>query len=519
VMLVACLNLSNLLLARGRSRGREMALRSALGADRRRLVRQLVLESLVLSLAGGLVGVVLAWGITHAVAGTTAVRIPLLSTVSVDRLALLYTLGIALAAGLVMGAVPAWQLARSGEAATLNDTSRGSSEGRRGTAARETLVVMEMALALVLLVGGGLLLRSFVKVLDVDLGFQPEGAVAWRVDTNRRFQTRSERAAFYDDMLGRVEAIPGVETAGLTDTTPLGRNRSWGMRVEGVAYDEGEWIGVYPRVVDHRYLQTMEIPLIAGRYLSADDGEGSHRVVVINQAAADRVFPGQDPLGGRLLINGDEPWEVVGVVGNVRHQSLEQGASAEAYLPYTQLWDMSTAEMVVRSRIPLPVLAAGVRAAIQAVDPAIPTDDFRTLDAVVDQAVSPRRFILALLGAFAGTALLLAALGIYAVLSYNVSQRIPEIGIRMALGESAAGVRRRVVGRTLALASLGIALGIGLSFALTRLIATLLFGVASTDPVTFLATSAGLLGLALLAGWVPAWRASRVDPVKALRSS
>ncbi len=519
VMLVACLNLSNLLLARGRSRGREMALRSALGADRRRLVRQLVLESLVLSLAGGLVGVVLAWGITHTVAGTTAVRIPLLSTVSVDRLALLYTLGIALAAGLVMGAVPAWQLARSGEAATLNDTSRGSSEGRRGTAARETLVVMEMALALVLLVGGGLLLRSFVKVLDVELGFQPEGAVAWRVDTNRRFQTRSERAAFYDDVLGRVEAIPGVETAGLTDTTPLGRNRSWGMRVEGVAYDEGEWIGVYPRVVDHRYLQTMEIPLIAGRYLSADDGEGSQRVVVINQAAADRAFPGQDPLGGRLLITGDEPWEVVGVVGNVRHQSLEQGASAEAYLPYTQLWDMSTAEMVVRSRIPLPVLAAGVRAAIQAVDPAIPTDDFRTLDAVVDQAVSPRRFILALLGAFAGTALLLAALGIYAVLSYNVSQRIPEIGIRMALGESAAAVRRRVVGRTLVLASTGIALGIGLSFALTRLIATLLFGVASTDPVTFLATSAGLLGLALLAGWVPAWRASRVDPVKALQSS
>lgn len=518
VMLVACLNLSNLLLARGRTRGREMAVRSALGADRGRLVRQLVLESVMLGLAGGGVGAALAFGVTRVVAGTTAVQIPMLSAVSVDIRALGFTLAVALAAGLVMGVVPALQLARSGEAATLNDASRGTSEGRRGTAARETLVVAEVALALVLLVGGGLLLRSFANVLDVQLGFEPEGAVAWRVDTNRRFETRSERAAFYDDLIGRVEALPGVEAAGLTDTTPLGRNRSWGMRAEGVSYERGEYVGLFPRVVDHRYVQAMGIPLRSGRYLTADDREGTQRVVLINEAAAERAFPGQDPIGRRLLITDDEPWEVVGVVGNVRHQSLEQGATSEVYLPYTQLWDMSAAEMVVRSRVALASLAPGVRAAIRAVDPSMPTDDFRTLDDVVDRAVSPRRFILALLGAFAGTALVLAALGIYAVLSYTVSQRVPEIGIRMALGESASSVRRRVVGRTLALAGAGVAIGLVLSLALSTLIASLLYGVGATDALTFLATSGGLLAMALLAGYLPARRASRVDPVEALRT-
>ena len=290
------------------------------------------------------------------------------------------------------------------------------------------------------------------------------------------------------------------------------------MRVEGVSYERGEYVGLFPRVVDHRYVQTMGIPLVSGRYLSADDRDGTQRVVLINQAAAERAFPGQDPIGRRLLITDDEPWEVAGVVGNVRHQSLEQGATSEVYLPYTQLSDMSTAEMVVRARVPVASLAAGVREAIRAVDPSMPTDDFRPLEDVVDRAVSPRRFILALLGAFAGAALLLAALGIYALLSYTVSRRVPEIGIRMALGESAVSVRRRVVGRTLALAGMGVAIGLVLSFALSTLIASLLYGVGATDAPTFVATSAGLLAMALLAGYLPARRASRVDPVEALRT-
>jgi ABC-type antimicrobial peptide transport system permease subunit len=262
----------------------------------------------------------------------------------------------------------------------------------------------------------------------------------------------------------------------------------------------------------------MDIPLVSGRYLTADDDEESLRVVLISEEAAERAFPGQDPLGRRLLITDDQPWEVVGVVGDVRHRSLEEGGGAEVYIPYTQLWDMSTAEMVVRSRLPVSALSVGVREAIRAVDPAIPTDDVRSMEDVVNRAVSPRRFTLALLGGFAGAALILAALGLYAVLSYTVSQRIPEIGIRMALGESAASVRRRIVGRTLVLASVGVALGAGTAFLLGRLIATLLYGVGATDVATFSVTVAVLLGMAFVAGYVPARRASRVDPVEALRA-
>ncbi|MEJ2217674.1 MAG: ABC transporter permease [Gemmatimonadota bacterium] len=517
VMLVACANLSNLLLARGPERGREMAIRSALGADRHRLVRQLTLESLVLALGGGIVGVALAAGVTRAIAHTTAVRIPMLSAVSIDGTVLLFTLGMAVAAGLLMGVVPAVQVARSGEAATLNDTSRGSSAGRRGVAARETLVVAEVALALILLVGGGLLLRSFVNVLDVNLGFQPHGAVAWRVDTNRRFPSRTARAAFYDALVRRVEAVPGVEAAGLTDTTPLGRNRSWGFRVEGEVYEQGQTPGAYPRIVDDRYIQVMGIPLVSGRYFTADDREDSRRVTILNRTAAEGLFPGQDPLGHRILLGGDA-WEIVGVVGNVRHRSLEQGSPAEIYFPFTQMWDMSAVEMVVRSRLPVASLRGGVEAAIRTADPAIPTDDYHTLDDVVDQAVSPRRFTLALLGSFAATALFLAALGLYAVLAFSVSRRTPEIGIRMALGESAGQVRRRVVLRTLLLAGIGIAIGAAGSLVLSRLMASLLFGVTATDPFTFVSVSAGLLGVALLAGYLPARRASRTDPVAALRA-
>ncbi len=519
VMLVACANLSNLLLARGAGRRREMAVRSALGADRYRLVRQLTIESLALALAGGLVGVLLALGLTHAVARTTAVQIPMLSAVSVDGTVLMFTVGVALAAGLLMGVVPALQVSRFREAATLNDTSRGSSTGRRGATAREVLVVAEVALALVLLVGGGLLLKSFVRVLDVDLGFQPEGATAWRVDTNRRFDSRTARAAFYDDLVARVEAVPGVEGAGLTDTTPLGRNRSWGLEVEGEVYEEGQQPGAFPRIVDARYIQIMGIPLVAGRNFTADDREGSTRVTILNRSAAELLVPEGDPLGRRIIAGGGDPWEVVGVVADVRHLSLEGGSPPEIYFPYTQMWDMSAVEMVVRSDLPVSSLSEGVRAAIREVDPTIPTGDYRTLDSVVDRAVSPRRFVLGLLGAFAATALVLAALGMYAVLSYTVSQRVPEIGIRMALGESAAAVRRRVVGRTLVLGGIGVVLGALVSLVVSRLIASLLFGVAATDASTFLSVTAGLMVVAFLAGYVPARRASRVDPVEALRTA
>jgi putative ABC transport system permease protein len=518
VLLVACANLSNLLLARGRRRSREMAVRSALGASRPRLFRQLAIESLVLALCGGLAGVIIAVLVTRSVTRAGAIPIPLLDTIAVDAHALLFTLAVTLLAGVLLGLAPIVQLAGGRPATALNDSSRGSTEGRRGAAVRDILVVAEVALACVLLVGGGLLLCSFARVLDTELGFEPRGAVAWRVDTDRDFDTREEAVAFYEELITAVAAMPGVEAAALTDTPPLGRNRGWVIRAKGVVYGDGEVPGVFPRMVDSRYLEVMRIPLLAGRYFTAHDNARSGNVVILNETAARTLFPGQDAIG-RTAVIFEADWQVVGVVSDVRHQSLEQESGLEMYLPIAQSPDYLGLTMVVRSGLPLARLVAGVRNAIQSVDPAMPTGDYEALESVVDRAVSPRRFILLVLGGFAGAALLLAVLGIYAVVSYSVSQRIPEIGIRMALGESGASVQRAVVTRTLLLAATGIVIGAALSFIASRLMQSLLYGVGPTDRITFAGMATVLLIAAALAGYLPARRASRVDPAVALRST
>ncbi|MGD8360340.1 MAG: ABC transporter permease [Gemmatimonadota bacterium] len=516
VMLIACANLSNLLLARGPNRQKEMAVRSALGASRHRLTRQLLFESLILALAGGAIGVAVAFGATSLVAGTSAVRIPMLHSVSVDGSTLLFSFAVALAAGLIIGVVPALQMASGREAAAMSDSSRGSSEGRRSAALREGLVVAEVALSCVLLVGGGLLLRSFSRVMDVNLGYEPAGAMSWRVDTPAPFEDLASANVYYDQLVANVMTVPGVEAVGLSDCLPLGRNRTWGIRAQGVVYDEGQNPSVFPRIIDHRYLQAMEIPLLAGRYFTADDTDETRPVLVVNETAAREVFPEREALGGIILMAGQE-WEVVGIVGDVRHQALEQASGGEMYIPMTQSgWP--TLEMVVRSSLPPETLIPGVRRALESTDPTLPTGDFHTLESVVDKAVSPRRFTLILLGSFAGTALLLAALGIYSVLSYTVSRRVPEIGIRMALGESGGQVLTRVVARTMTLAGIGIVIGGVGSYAASRLIASLLYGVEPTDSLTFGSMVAILLAVAALAGFLPARRASRTDPMAALRT-
>jgi putative ABC transport system permease protein len=515
VMLVACANLSNLLLARGQSRRKEMAIRSTLGADRWRLVGQLTVESLILALLGGLFGGLFAYGVTRVVANTTAVSIPMLSTISIDGAALLFTLVITIFAGLLIGIVPAFQYSKAREAEVINDSSRGSTEGRRSAAFREGLVVGEVALACVLLVSGGLLLRSFLSVLDVDLGFEPEGVVAWEVETTRDFPDFIERTAFYDQLLSRVEALPGVDAAGLTDTPPLGRNRSWSVQALGVEYPEEATPTAFPRVVDRRYLSVMGIPLLAGRSFTADDDDESPSVIILNRNAAEMLFPGQDPVGQTVVVGRER--EVIGIVDNVRHQSLEQSSGLEMYLPMTQI-GYGALVMAVRSPLPLATLAPSIRAALQEADPMMPTGDFWEMQDVVDRSVSPRRFILILVAAFASTALMLAALGIYAVLSFSVSQRVPEIGIRMALGESAANVLGRVVGRTIMLAGTGIAIGAVASFAVSRLMQSLLYGIGSTDAPTFIGMAVILLSVSAVAGFLPARRAAATDPIEALRA-
>jgi putative ABC transport system permease protein len=519
VLLIACTNLSNLLLSRAASRRKEVAIRSALGAGRYRLIRQMLTESLVLSGCGALLGIGIAFAVTHAVAATSAISIPLLHSAQVDATALGFTLLVAVSAGLLFGIVPALQISGD-EHGALRDSTRGSSEGKGRAWIRGALVVSEIALACMLLVGAGLLLRSFLTLLDVDLGFQPNHAVAWRVDVGDRFRNSGpgERVAFYERLVAAFQAVPGVVSVGLTDTLPLGRNRGWGIRAKGVDYPQGG-PDALPRMVDDGYIEAMHIPLIAGRNFNEHDTRESEPVMIINEAAAHRVWPGQDPIGQIALTGGSREWRIIGVVQNVRHSSLEEEAGNEMYMNIRQQGDWGAIDAVVRSKLPVESLAPAIQSALRSLDPTLPTGDFQTLDQIVERAVSPRRFVLLLLGAFTAVALLLASLGIYGVVSYSVNQRTQEIGIRMALGASAYSVRWRVLKKTLTLAAMGIAIGAVGSFALARLIGALLYGVAPTDPLTFAAMMLVLTGIALLAGYLPARRASRIDPMSVLRSS
>ncbi len=517
LMVIVCANLSNLLLARAADRRREVAVRGAMGASRGRLVRQMLTESMLLSATGAALGILVAYGITRAVANASAINVPLLQSVTIDGTSLAFTVCLAVVAGLLFGIAPALQTAAGSEQAALADASRGSSVGKRGAWVRESLVVSEVALACILLIGGGLLMRSFVAVLDVDLGFEEEGAMAWRVDTARQFESGEEKIAYFQSIVRSVGEVAGVESVGFSDTLPLGRNRGWGIRVQGVDYGEQGNPGALPRLVDPGYLQTMRIPLISGRYFEPADTLETELVIIINETATRALFPDEDdPINRILLVNGEE-FRLAGIVADVRHSSLEEESSNEMYILGTQqpFW-WGAVELVARSPLPPESLAGGVRAAIRAVDPNLPASDFQSLDDIVDRAVSPRRFILLLIEAFALTALALASLGIYGVLSYSVSQRTQEMAIRMALGAQASQMQRQVVARTLALAAGGIVIGWVGAFTLSQLIASLLFGIEPTDPMTFVAVTLLLMGIAALAGYFPARRASRIDPMTAL---
>ncbi len=515
VLLIACANLSNLLLARASSQHKEMAVRIALGAERGRIIRQMLTESCLLACCGAVFGLPLALAATKGVAATRAINIPLLQTVSIDGRALGFTLLIALSSGLLFGIIPALQISRANVVESLKDSSRGSSEGRRGVSVRGTLVVCEMALACVLLIGSGLLIRSFLRLLEIDPGFRPENTGIWRVEMSARDLTPAQQDAYYERLVQSVESIPGVESAGLTDCLPLGRNRSWTIRVKGEIYQRDQLPLVYPRIVDRGYIRTMKIPLLAGRDFSDHDTTQSEKVVLINETMARRLWPGRDAVG-QIILSGREECRVAGVVGNVRHSALEQEAGMEMYLLIAQ--DGAPAvELVVRGKMPLESLVPSVRAALTRVDPNLPTADFKTLGQVVDQALSPRRFVMTLLGGFALLALVLAALGIYGVISYSVSQRTNEIGIRMALGAQAGSIVELVLAQGARLAVIGAAIGLVAAYALTRVMSSLLFGVRASDPLAFGGTALLLTGVALVACYIPARRATKVDPIDALR--
>jgi predicted permease len=516
VLLIACANLSNLLLARAASRQQEIAVRTALGASRWRLVRQLLTESLVLSTCGALLGIALAVAATRGVTSLRGLSLPLLSTVHVDGVALAFTIGVALVTALLFGIAPALQMSGVRPLEALKQGVRGSSSGTRAAWIRRGLVVAEVAMACVLLVVAGLLMRSFMRVLDVDLGFQPAHTAALRIQPPPNLTDQAARTAFYRDVIQRIEAVPGIESAGLTDALPLDRNRTWTIAAKGQTYRPGEAPPVSVRVISRGYFKTMGIAIKAGEAFSGNEKPESEGVVILNATAARTLWPGRDPIGQSIII--DREFRVIGIVADVRHSALEEGAGLEMYLPITRQGPAGATDLVMRTTLPIASLAGSVRRALQPLDPTLPTAGLKPMQELVDTAVSPRRFVMWLLAAFAGQALLLACLGIYGVVSYSVTERTREIGIRMALGASRGDVQRRVLRDTLVLAAIGAVAGVAGAVAAGRLIASLLFDTVGTDPTTFAGMLATLTIVALLAGYIPARRASRIDAMAALRA-
>ena len=518
VMLIVCANLSNLLLARTASRQKEIAIRTALGAGKKRLLAQMLTEGIVLSGTGAALGLALAYVGTRALSRLDAVSIPLLRDVRTDATALGFTLAIALLTGIVFGLAPALQARGAALTNALKDATRGSTEGRRRTWVRNALVVSEVAFACVLLVGAGLLIRSLMRVLEVDMGFDASRAATIRVDPDSRYTTREQRLAYFDEVLRRVKEVPGIQGAGITDALPLGRNRTWGTPAKGVVYQRGQVPSTFVRIVSDGYVGAMGIPLVSGRDIASTDRPDTEPVMLVNETMGRNLWPGQDPIGKYVLGPCAKERRVVGVVGDVRHLALEQGSGNEMYLPLRQCGDLPSSDLVVRSSLPPSQLAGVVRAALAPIAANLPGNDYRTLQQLVDKSVSPRRFMVLLLGGFAVFALVLASLGIYALISYSVSQRTQEIGIRMALGASASDVQRRIITQTLSLAAIGMVLGTAASWAMVQGAGSLLFGITPRDPATFVAMIGVLTIVALIAGYLPARRASRIDPMVALRA-
>jgi len=517
VMLIVCANLSNLLLARNATRQKEMAIRVALGAGRRRLVRQMLTESIVLSGAGAIVGVLVALVGARVLTHLDAISIPLLSNVQIDFGVLAFTLVIAILTGVVFGLVPALQVPVIGVNESLKENNRGSTGSRKHAWLRSSLVVAEIAFACLLLVGTGLLVRSFLKVLDVNLGFQPERVVAIRIDPGTAYPTQTRRNAYFDEALRLVQNTNGIEACGLTDVLPLEGDRSWGVAGKGQVYQREDYPEAFVRIVSDGYLEAMGIPLLAGRDFTALDTTDSEQVIIINKTLAEKLWPGQDPVGQMVTQDGGR--RVIGVVGGVRHVTVEQDSGSEMYLPMRQTNDYSAVQLVVRTMLPQASVATALRSVLKPLDPNIGANEFRTVQQLVDKATSPRRFVVMMLAGFSTFALILAALGIYAVISYSVHQRTHEIGIRMALGESARTLQLRIIRQTLRLAVLGLIIGLGGSWLMTRALVGLLFGVTSNDPAAFIGMVAILVVVATAAGYFPARRASRIDPITALRSN
>jgi predicted permease len=529
ILLIACVNLSNLLLARAASRAKEFAMRGALGASRGRIVRQLLTESLVLSAIGAILGFMLAAVLVQWLAHQGAIALPLLSTLHLDGAALGWTVLIAVFAATIFGLVPGLRMAGGNVYESLKDAGPGATASRKHERIRSVLVVTEVALACMLLVGAGLLLRSFMNVLNVDLGFEPDRAAAIKVDYDANVPndkdgslSAQKLSVIFQQILSRVSALPGVEAAGVVDYLPLGQNRAWGLPFpKGVKRPKID-TGPLVYVISPGYMRAMGTS-IRGRDFAWSDGPKSEQVVMINKSFAKFLagyadWPNGDAVGHPLANGGGPDLHIVGVVDDVHEENVDGEAGWQIYYPMTQA-SPNGAELVVRTRMQPSALAGSVLATLREMNPKQPAAEFKPIRMLVAHAVSGRQFFMLLVVSFATLGLLLAALGIYGVISYTVTRQTQEIGIRMALGASAGHVRRQILTATLRLALIGVVLGVGASIAGARLIAALLFGTSPWDVATYGSMAMLLLLIAALSGYIPAFRASRINPTVALRTN
>src|SRR5258705_5678921 len=524
VLLIACANVANLLLVSAASRQKEMAIRTALGASRMRVMRQLLTESLILAFAGGAIGLLLAlWGVA-LMTKLLPQDFPRVGDINLDWRVLAVTLFASVLTGILFGLAPAVQTSKTDVQESLKESGRGSSGSRRHNRLRNLLIVGEVALSVGLLAGAGLLFRSFLRLQSVNAGFSSHQVLPVQLSpAGSNYRRDADYISFYSQAIQRVSAIPGVEAVGAINTLPLGKGPTAGFRIEGrppLTIDK--WPGGNYRTVSTDYFHAMNIPVVQGRAFNERDTETAPLVTIVNQALAKRDFPNENPIGKRINLGNTDAkgqpvwWEIVGVVADVRNLELREESAPEFYLS-AQQDSFANMFLVVRTSIEPTAVAGAIRQAAAEVDKSAAVSDIKTMDHIVSAAVTQPRFNLFLLGVFSGIALLLSAAGIYGVTAYAVAQRTHEFGIRMALGAQVGDVLRMIIRQGMLLIVIGIAFGLAASFALTRLLRTLLFGVSATDPLTFIAITLLLTLVALVACYVPARRATKVDPLTALR--
>jgi putative ABC transport system permease protein len=524
VLLIACANVANLLLASAASRQKEMAIRTALGASRWRVMRQLLTESTLFAVAGGATGLLLAlWGVT-LITRLLPQDFPRVADINLDWRVLGFTLGASLLTGILFGLAPAFQISRSDVQESLKESGRGTSGSKRHNRLRNVLIIGEVALSVVLLAGAGLLFRSFLQLQSVNAGFTPQQVLTLRLTpSGPRYARDSDYMSFYSQVMQRISALPGVQGVGVINTLPLAKGPTAGIRIEGAPpQTRDKWPSTNYRSVSSDYFRAMNIPVVQGRAFTERDTENAPLVMIVNQALARRDFPNENPLGKRLNFGGTNPqgepiwWEIVGVAADVRSLELREEATPEFYLSALQD-TFAGMSVVVRTAVEPASLAPDVRRIVAEVDKSAPVSEVKTMEHIVSESVTQPRFNLFLLGLFGGIALLLSAAGIYGVTAYSVTQRTHEFGIRMALGAQVGDVLRMILGQGMLLIVAGIVVGLVASFALTRLMKSLVFGVSVTDPLTFVAITLLLSVVALIACYIPARRATKVDPLVALR--